>query len=90
MSCVSIYYGMLQRSFTVTCAADLASFHSRNPHKSSHWDALEKSLTVFILPQSSSLYSGTRRRLDLIFAPPELYWTAVVGWYVAIDYCIEA
>lgn len=23
-----------------------------------------------------------RRRLDLIFAAPESYWTAVIGWYV--------
>lgn len=24
------------------------------------------------------------RRLDLIFAPPESYWTAVVGWYALV------
>ena len=63
-------------------SSDLAGFHSHNPLRTTHWDSLEKSLTVFMLPPSSPFYSGTRRRLDLIFAPPEVYWTAVVGWYV--------
>ncbi|OBZ65065.1 DNA-directed DNA/RNA polymerase mu [Grifola frondosa] len=58
----------------------LSGFHAHNPLRTTHWDSLEKSLTVFILPPSSTFYRGTRRRLDLIFSPPELYWTAVVGW----------
>ena len=61
-------------------AADLAGFHSRDPLRATHWDSLEKSLTVFILPPTSPLHCGVRRRVDLIFAPPEVYWTAVLGW----------
>ena len=60
--------------------SDLNDFHVHNPLRSTHWDSLEKALTVFILPLSSSFYKGTRRRLDLIFTLPEVYWTAVVGW----------
>ena len=64
------------------CLADVSGFHGHNPLRTHHWDSLEKALTVFILPPSSPFYSGTRRRLDLIFAPPEVYWTAVIGWWV--------
>lgn len=62
---------------------DLSGFHGHNPLRTTHWDSLEKSLTVFILPPSSPFYTGVRRRLDLIFAPPEVYWTAVIGWCVS-------
>lgn len=58
----------------------LSGFHGHNPLRNTHWDSLEKALTVFTLPKSSSLHNGIRRRLDLIFAPPEVYWTAVIGW----------
>ncbi|KAI0667091.1 Nucleotidyltransferase [Trametes maxima] len=63
----------------VTHVMHLSGFHSHNPLKTGHWDSLEKSLTVFILPPSPH-HTGIRRRVDLIFAPPEVYWTAVVGW----------
>ncbi|THH18302.1 hypothetical protein EUX98_g8985 [Antrodiella citrinella] len=61
------------------------SFHGHNPLRTTHWDSLEKALTVFILPPSSPFYKenkghGVRRRLDLIFAHPEVYWSAVIGW----------
>jgi len=39
-------------------------------------DALDKALTVFKVNKEGSVH----RRLDLIFAPWEAYWTAVVGW----------
>ncbi|KAH8103597.1 Nucleotidyltransferase [Cristinia sonorae] len=69
----------------VTHVMHLSNFHSHNPLRTTHWDSLEKSLTVFILPPSSPYYKennghGMRRRLDLIFARPEVYWCAVVGW----------
>ncbi|KAI1785267.1 Nucleotidyltransferase [Ganoderma leucocontextum] len=64
----------------VTHVMHLGGFHAHNPLKQQHWDSLEKALTVFTLPPSSPFYDGTRRRLDLIFAPPEIYWTAVLGW----------
>lgn len=68
----------------LTRNADLSSFHAHDPLRTTHWDTLEKSLTVFVLPPSSALNASVpvRRRLDLIFAPPEVYWTAVVGWCV--------
>ena len=64
----------------VTHVMHLSGFHGHNPLKTSNWDSLEKALTIFILPKSSPFHTGTRRRLDLIFAPPEVYWCAVVGW----------
>ena len=64
----------------LTSRTDLGGFHAHDPLRQQHWDSLEKALTVFTLPASSPLYDGTRRRLDLIFVPPEVYWTAVLGW----------
>ena len=69
----------------VTHVMHLSSFHSHNPLRTTSWDSLEKSLTVFILPNTSPFYKehnghGLRRRLDLIFARPEVYWCAVIGW----------
>ncbi|KAH9915905.1 Nucleotidyltransferase [Fomitopsis serialis] len=58
----------------------LSGFHGHNPLRTTHWDSLEKALTVFTLPNSSQIHNGIRRRLDMIFAPPEVYWTAVIGW----------
>ena len=49
----------------------------QNTQKLSHLEVLAKALTVFSLPGSNK-----SSRLDLIFAVPEAYWTAVVGWYV--------
>ena len=49
----------------------------QNASTSSHSDVLAKALTVFSLPGSNR-----SRRLDLVFAVPEVYWTAVVGWWV--------
>ncbi|KAF5355182.1 hypothetical protein D9756_005471 [Leucocoprinus leucothites] len=80
----------------ITHVMHLSGFHTHNPLRTEHWDSLEKALTVFRLPalpltprsQSQSQLqfgpsAGERRlyrRLDLIFAPPETYWTAVIGW----------
>ncbi|KAI0657690.1 Nucleotidyltransferase [Cubamyces menziesii] len=64
----------------VTHVMHLSSFHGHDPLRTTHWDSLEKALTVFILPPESAYHTGIRRRLDLIFAPPEVYWTAVIGW----------
>jgi len=54
---------------------DLSSFHEHNALRTSHWDSLEKALTVYRSPSD-----GRYRRVDLISALPETYWTAVVGW----------
>lgn len=64
---------------------DLSSFREPNTLRTSHWDSLEKALTVFILPENHDANQRQKhihRRVDLIFAAPEVYWTAVVGWLV--------
>ncbi|KAI0800345.1 Nucleotidyltransferase [Fomes fomentarius] len=72
--------GRLHERGMVTHVMHISGFHGHDPLRTHHWDSLEKALTVFILPPSSPSYNGTRRRLDLIFAPPDVYWTAVIGW----------
>ncbi|KAH9067627.1 Nucleotidyltransferase [Lactarius vividus] len=52
----------------------LSSFHEHDALRTAQWDSLEKALTVY-RPQN-----GLHRRVDLIFAIPETYWTAVIGW----------
>ncbi|TFY83154.1 hypothetical protein EWM64_g845 [Hericium alpestre] len=59
----------------VTHVMHLSGFHTHNALRTTHWDSLEKALTIFVLPGHT-----TRRRVDFIFAQPETYWTAVVGW----------
>ncbi|KAG2055573.1 Nucleotidyltransferase [Suillus hirtellus] len=63
----------------VTHVMHLSGFHEHNVLRTHHWDSLEKALTVFVSrhdPSQQSVY----RRVDLIFAAPEVFWTAVVGW----------
>ncbi|KAJ7287185.1 hypothetical protein C8J57DRAFT_1283139 [Mycena rebaudengoi] len=64
----------------VTHVMHLSGFHPPDALRTSHWDSLEKALTVFILPPGKSGSKRVHRRLDLIFAAPEAYWTAVTGW----------
>lgn len=63
----------------VTHVMHLSGFHEHNTLRTHHWDSLEKALTVLCLPSNAG---GRRihRRVDLIFATPEVFWTAVVGW----------
>ncbi|KAJ3877929.1 DNA polymerase mu [Lentinula edodes] len=63
----------------VTHVMHLSGFREHNALRTTHWDSLEKALTVFILPDDKK-QKHVHRRLDLIFAAPEVYWTAVVGW----------
>ncbi|KAG1794399.1 uncharacterized protein HD556DRAFT_1431996 [Suillus plorans] len=58
---------------------DLSGFHEHNVLRTHHWDSLEKALTVFVSRHNSSR-QNVYRRVDLIFAAPEVFWTAVVGW----------
>lgn len=53
---------------------DLSGFHEYNALRTAQWDSLEKALTVYRTPNDGY------RRIDLICALPETYWTAVVGW----------
>ncbi|KAF8653272.1 hypothetical protein AX16_003974 [Volvariella volvacea WC 439] len=67
----------------ITNVMHLSSFRPHNALRTTHWDSLEKALTVFILPPDHPICKNSPRkhhRLDLIFATPEAYWTAVVGW----------
>lgn len=70
----------LYKSGLVTHVMHLSGFHSYNALRTEHWDSLEKGLTVFRLPPSKEGQAQMHRRLDLIFALPESYWTAVIGW----------
>ncbi|KIM63986.1 hypothetical protein SCLCIDRAFT_116236 [Scleroderma citrinum Foug A] len=63
----------------VTHVIHLSGFHEHNALRTHHWDSLQKALAVFSLPQESG-QRGISRRVDLIFAAPEVFWTAVVGW----------
>ncbi|KAG1824339.1 uncharacterized protein BJ212DRAFT_1423397 [Suillus subaureus] len=63
----------------VTHVMHLSGFHEHNVLRTHHWDSLEKALTVFVWPHNSS-QRRVYRRVDLIFAAPEVFWTAVVGW----------
>uniref|UniRef100_A0A0W0FVE5 DNA polymerase n=1 Tax=Moniliophthora roreri TaxID=221103 RepID=A0A0W0FVE5_MONRR len=56
----------------ITHVTHLSSFRDPNKLRTSHRNSIEKALTVF--------RHGKSRRLDLIFAAPEAYWSTVVGW----------
>ncbi|KAF6763040.1 DNA polymerase mu [Ephemerocybe angulata] len=64
----------------VTHVMHLSGFHGYNALRTEHWDSLEKALTVFKLKPTPENPVRIHRRLDLIFALPESYWTAVIGW----------
>lgn len=59
----------------------MSGYHPHNVFRTDHWDSLEKALTVFVLPYDSAR-KRIYRRVDLIFAAPDVFWTAVVGWWV--------
>ncbi|KAJ6495814.1 hypothetical protein C8R47DRAFT_1069650 [Mycena vitilis] len=63
-------------------STDLSGFQPVNALRTSQWDSLEKAMTVFILPPDAPGAGQRRihRRLDLIFAAPEAYWTAITRW----------
>lgn len=72
----------LYKKGVVTNVMHLSSFRTPNAMRTAHWDSLEKALTVFILPPNLKNPKAPRvhRRVDLIFAAPQSFWTAVVGW----------
>jgi DNA polymerase IV len=67
---------------------DYAHARTQMDMREHHFDALEKALALFVLPSSSTFAQAQvrehghvlQRRLDIIFARPEQYWCAVVGW----------
>lgn len=63
----------------VTHVMHLSGFHEHNALRAHHWDSLEKALTVFVWRHDSQ-QRRVYRRVDLIFAASEVFWTAVVGW----------
>ncbi|EIW80380.1 Nucleotidyltransferase [Coniophora puteana RWD-64-598 SS2] len=59
----------------------LAGFHGHNVLRTHHWDSLEKALTILRVPSAGDAVNApVHRQVDLIFAAPEVFWTAVVGW----------
>lgn len=80
MSCVRVISSCVV--YRTKSTLDLSSFHAPNTLRTTHWDSLEKSLTIFKLPNSAiNNTPGLHRRLDLICTVPDVYWTAIVGWY---------
>ncbi|KAI0251130.1 hypothetical protein BJV78DRAFT_489289 [Lactifluus subvellereus] len=65
----------LRSAGLVTQVMHLSGFHEYDALRTAQWDSLEKALTVYRTPND-----GRHRRIDLICALPETYWTAVVGW----------
>jgi len=65
----------LRSAGLVTHVMHLSGFHEYDALRTAQWDSLEKALTVYRTPNN-----GRHRRVDLICALPETYWTAVVGW----------
>ena len=52
-----------------------------------HDESVDRLMTVFALPPDHQPYpynpqgpKRTHRRVDLLFAPREAYWTTIVGW----------
>ncbi|KAG2015568.1 DNA polymerase mu [Coprinopsis cinerea AmutBmut pab1-1] len=70
----------MHRKGLITHVMHLSGFHAHDALKTDHWDSLEKSLCVFRLPETPTSGPRLHRRLDLIFAAPQSYWTAVIGW----------
>ncbi|KAI6168697.1 hypothetical protein EDD17DRAFT_1529443 [Pisolithus thermaeus] len=71
--------GLAKRLVQALHEQNLSGFHEHNALRTHHWDSLEKALTVFRLPSGPG-ERQIHRRVDLIFAAPEVFWTAVVGW----------
>ena len=67
---------------------DLSGFHKPEALRTTK-GTLETILTVFILPPNESRLR-VHRRLDLIFALPEVYWTAITGWLVHLQQLVVA
>lgn len=57
----------------------LSGFHAQDSVRGAHLNLLEKAMTIFALPKNA-VHQRVHRRLDLIFAAPETYWTAIIGW----------
>ncbi|KAG2153275.1 hypothetical protein DEU56DRAFT_774077 [Suillus clintonianus] len=76
--CRKLVQRLYEQGF-VTHVMHLSGFHKHKALRTHHWDSLEKALTVFVWPHNLSR-RRVYRRVDLIFAAPEVFWTAVVGW----------
>lgn len=65
-----------------------SSFRSAGSIKAHTEDqTVDRMLTIFQLPDSAPAFPGNpsgtrriRRRLDLLFAPRDVYWCTVIGW----------
>src|ERR1700761_9611170 len=78
-------YLSLSCTTIIKYSLDLPSFRSRKglhprPKNRNGWDTLEKAMTVLKLDPKNGLH----RRVDLIYAPRDVYWCAIVGWLVLL------
>jgi len=89
MFCVRCIHRFLSSGILLTLRSQATtSFRSTGMPKAYSQDqALERVLSVFVLPQDSPSFPNNpagqprrHRRLDLIFAPIDVYWCAVIGW----------
>ncbi|PVF97046.1 Nucleotidyltransferase [Serendipita vermifera] len=84
----------LQRRGIITHLLPPSSFRTPGGMKSYSQDqALQRVLSVFVLPTDAPSFpnnpagqSRVHRRVDLIYAPMETYWCAVVGWTGSITF----
>ncbi len=76
----SVYPPYHRRYTQMIVGTDLSSFHKPGELRTANTDSMQKALTVFKLPEDGSK-ERIHRRVDLIIAAREVYWTAVTGWY---------
>ncbi|KAF8918248.1 hypothetical protein CPB85DRAFT_1283288 [Mucidula mucida] len=76
--CVTLVTRLHQQGL-VTHVMHLSSFHKPGELRTANTDSMQQALTVFKLPEDGSK-ERIHRRVDLIIAAREVYWTAVTGW----------
>jgi len=75
----------------VTHIMHLPSFRNRQgthqrPTGRKGWDKLEKIMTVMKFPANDDQEIRRHRRVDLVYAPREVYWCAIVGWTGSVQF----
>jgi len=81
----------LQQAGLITHVMHLPSFRNRQgthlrPTNRKGWDKLEKVMTVMKFPPKENGEVRRHRRVDLVYAPREVYWCAIVGWTGSIQF----
>ncbi|KAH7101561.1 Nucleotidyltransferase [Auriculariales sp. MPI-PUGE-AT-0066] len=73
--CTRLVEKLKQAGLVTRSWSHLQTFHKPKPGQTPRLPGLDKSLLVFRMSEKH-----LARRVDLIFAKPEVFWTAVVGW----------